>query len=161
MRLSEKKYQIKVCLGLVVVAICSSLYAWGGMEMKFLRRFIAPCIAAGFLAIINKEPLQLIKAPLLGIASSLGYGAGDNEVLLKIAKRAYVGLAFGIGASITDIIKSIRKSSKHLFTVGYTFLAIVSAFIIYGVWNPVHARVEETILGAIIYLMAILPSIKE
>ena len=153
MRLSEKKYQIKVCLGLIVVALCATAYSFGGMSDKWLRRFIAPCIAAGFLAIINKEPLQLLKAPLLGIASSLGYGA--NEIVFKIVKRAYVGLAFGIGASITDIIK------RKWVVVGYTTAVIVSAFVVYGVLNPVHARVEETLLSALIYTMAIIPSIKK
>jgi hypothetical protein len=150
---SEKKYQSKVILGMAVVVFCATAYAWGGMEMKWLRRFLAPFSASVFLAIINKDPLQLVKAPLLGIASSLGYGA--ETISWKITKRLYVGLAFSIGATITDIVR------KKWLVVGFSTVLITSAFIIYGVWNPVHARVEESILGFLIYGMAIIPSIKE
>jgi len=150
---SEKKLQFKTILAMLVVVLCASLYAWGGMEMKWLRRFVAPFSAAVFLAIINKDPLQLIKAPLLGLSSSIGYGA-DN-VLLKLTKRCYVGLAFGLSASITDIVR------KRWIIVSYTIASITSIFIVYGVLNPVPARVEESLLGFIIYSMAILPSIKE
>ena len=149
----EQKLQIKVVLGMAVVVFCATAYAWGGMEMKWLRRFLAPCIASGFLALCNKDPMQLIKAPLLGLASSIGYGA--DVAWLKIIKRAYVGLAFGLGASLTDIIR------KKWVVVAYTMVSIVSVFIVYGVLNPVPARVEESLLGLIIYTMAILPSIKD
>lgn len=157
--MSEKKYQSKIIAGLLVTVTCASLYAWGGMEFKFLRRFIAPSVAAIFLAIVNREWIQLIKAPLLGIASSLGYGA--DETWLKVIKRAYVGLAFGIGASCTDVIKAIREDAKKWIVVGYSAVAIISAYILFGVWNPVHARVEETLLGFIVYGLTIIPSIKE
>ena len=151
--MSEKKLQWKTVISMCVVVLCASLYSFGGMEYKFLRRFLAPFSAAVYLAIISKDPLQLIKAPLLILASSLGYGA--DSAWLKIIKRAYVGLAFGLGASITDIIK------KKWVVVAYSMVAIVSVFIVYGVLNPVPARVEESLLGLIIYAMAILPSIKE
>jgi Na+-transporting NADH:ubiquinone oxidoreductase subunit NqrD len=138
---------------MAVVVFCATAYSYGGMSDKWLRRFLAPCIASGFLALCNKDPMQLIKAPLLGIASSIGYGS--DFVWLKIIKRAYVGLAFGLGASITDIVR------KRWIVVGFTTILCTSAFIIYGVWNPVPARVEESLLGLIIYTMAIVPSIKE
>lgn len=78
--MTEKSYQIKILTSLVVVVLCAGLYAWGGMEMKWLRRFIAPCIAAGYLAIINKDFMQLIKAPLLMAASCVGYGESSSLV---------------------------------------------------------------------------------
>lgn len=149
----ERRLQVKLLSGLTAVAVCAGLYAWGGMEFKFLRRFVAPSLAAGFLALINKEPLQLIKAPLLGISSSLGYGA--DATWLKVIKRAYVGLAFGLGASITDMIR------KRWVVATFSTVLIMSAFIIYGVLNPISARGEETLLGFLIYGMAIIPSIKE
>jgi len=157
--MSEKKYQIKIAGSLLVVVVCATLYAWGGMEYKFLRRFIAPSLAAIYLSLLNRDILQLLKAPLLGLASSLGYGA--DATWLKIMKRLYVGLAFGLGASITDVIKAIRDDSKKWLVVGYTLVVIVSSYVLFGVLNPVHARVEETLLGSLVYLMAILPSIKE
>jgi len=149
---AEKKHQLKLLAGLVVVVVCSGLYAWGGMEMKFLRRFIAPTICAGFLAIINRDPLQLIKAPLLGASSSLGYGA--DLLWAKIAKRSYCGLAFCLSASSDHIIR--RKWVPVIFS----FISIVGVFILYGVFNPIQARGEETFIAAIIYMNAILPSIK-
>ncbi len=156
--MDEKKYQWKISLSLLVVALCATCYAYGGIEFKWLRRFIAPCIAAVYLALCNKDPMQLIKAPLLGISSSLGYGA--NSLWVKIFKRAYVGLAFGLSASSTDIIKSFRESKKYWLVVGYTSFVVISAYILFGVWNPLHARVEETLLGVIVYTMAIVPSIR-
>lgn len=78
-----------------------------------------------------------------------------ETILAKILTRATVGLAFGLGAAITDILK------KKWVIVGFTTILCISAYIIYGVINPVHARVEETLLGVIVYTMAIVPSIKE
>lgn len=157
--MSERKLQIRVILGMLAVVICASLYAWGGMEMKWLRRFLAPSICAVFLAVLNKDPLQLLKAPLLGLSSSIGYGA--NETYIKVLKRLSVGLAFSVGATITDIIKAIRGEGKKWLIVGLSTVFITSAYIVLGVFNPVSARVEESLLGFIVYGMAIIPSIKE
>lgn len=149
----EKKYQLKLLAGSVCVILCSGMYAWGGMEMKWLRRFVAPTICAVFISIVNREPLQLIKAPLLGISSSLGYGA--DLFWTKILKRFYVGAAFTLAATSDHIIK------RRWIPIIFSFLSIVGVFILYGVFNPVHARAEETFISMIIYTNAIIPSIKE
>lgn len=83
------------------------------------------------------------------------------ETMAKVIARCLVGLLFGCGASITDAIKAIREDKKRWIVVAFSFIFIVSAYILFGVWNPVPARVEETLLGAVVYLMAILPSIEE
>ena len=151
--MTEKKLQLKIFAGAVIVLICSGLYAWGGMELKFLRRYLAPIICATFLSVINREWLQLVKFPMLLGASCLGYGA--DTIGLKLWKRLYVGFTFSLGASVDKIVK--RKWAS----VAFTFLSVIGVFMIYGVFNPVHARNEEFIIGAIIYTNAIIPAIKE
>ena len=99
---NERKRQLIVLSGALIVLICSGLYAWGGMEIKFLRRYLAPTICATYLAIINRSPFMLVKAPLLGIASSLGYGA--DTLGLKLWKRFCVGFTFSLGTSIDSIV---------------------------------------------------------
>ena len=37
----EKKQQLLILIKLVSIIICAFLYAWGGMEYKWLRRFLA------------------------------------------------------------------------------------------------------------------------
>ena len=90
--MSERKRQIRLFVGMLIVLVCSGLYAWGGMEMKWLRRFLAPAICGVGCFILSWDWRTLIKTPLLIGASCLGYGA--DTLSLKIFKRAYVGVAF-------------------------------------------------------------------
>lgn len=148
---AEKNEQILIIGKLLLIVACASLYAWGGMEMKFLRRFIAPTLAgAGAFFLSGMRPLELLKAPLLGIASSIGYGA--DTLLLSIGKRFYVGAAFGICSGVTSFFQ--QNWVLATWCVG----SCIAAFIIFGSFNPFgSARIEETFLGLIIYANAILP----
>ncbi len=146
---TEKRKQIDVFIKLLIIFVCAGLYAWGGMEYKWLRRFLAPSICGITMFYFSRDWLSLFTAPLIGIASSIGYGA--TEFWMKVFKRAYVGLAFGVGASFYSILR------KNWIIVGFTFVMILSAYILFGVWNPFpDARHEETILGLLVYTMPIM-----
>lgn len=154
--MTERKLQIETIFKMVLVIICASLYAWGGIEMKWLRRFLAPSICAVGCLILSKDWRVLIKAPLLGLASSIGYGA--DETIWKVIKRGYVALAFIVAINYDQVWTIIRDNEKKLwFWVGFSSLTILSAYIILGVWNPLPARLEESILGLVVYTMAIMP----
>ncbi len=148
--MSEKREQIGVIVKMLIIVLCASLYAWGGMEMKWLRRFLAPAILGVTCVVFTRDWRSLIKMPLFIAASCLGYGA--NSLWVKILKRGYVGLTFGLGASSYEIF------TRKWLVVGFTLVLCVSAYITFGVWNPFHsARIEESILGLFNYTMAIMP----
>ena len=151
----EKKIQILQIAKMVLIIVCASLYAWGGMEMSWLRRFVAPTICGVGCLIISKDWRVLIKVPLLASAACLGYGA--DQMLLKIFKRGYVGLAFGLGATSSEIWKAIQDDSKLWVWVGFAIFTIVLSYILLGAFNPLKARIEESCLGVIVYIFAIMP----
>ena len=143
---NEKKEQILVYLRLFIMCICAGLYAWGGMEHRLLlRRILAPLIATITAFAITRDKRTLAHFPLLWGASSLGYGA--SAFWIKVFKRFYVGLAFGLSSNTKNMI-----DHRWLISGFFTVLCI-AAFICFGVFNPFFsARVEETMLGLIIYL---------
>lgn len=149
----EKKTQIKVILKLLVVVVFASLYGWGGMEMKWLRRFVAPgilCLSAfGF----SHDWRYLVQMPAMMITLSLGYGA--DSVIGKIFKRCLFGTLNGISSSTVTIWQ------RRWFLVGFQIALITAAYIVFGVWNPLpSARAEETLLGALIALVPMI-SVKD
>ncbi len=149
----EQKEQIIQIVKMIVVVICASLYAIGGTEEmggKWLRRYLSPVICGGAAFAITFDWLVLVKMPILILASTLGYGA--DQTWLKIIKRAYCGLAFGLGATIYELI------NKRWILSVYFILLITTMFIFFGVFNPFgSARIEETMIGCIIYYSAIMP----
>jgi|GEM_PF-1885471 len=152
---SEKKEQIQIIFKMLLVIACATLYAWGGMEMKWLRRFLAPAVCGAGCFYFSKDWRSLIKMPLLGIAASIGYGA--DTLILKIWKRFYVGVVFALGANSYEIYQAIQKKKRLWVWIGFTTSVILLAYIMLGVWNPLSARLEESILGFIVYAFAILP----
>lgn len=151
----ERKEQILIIFKLLLICICTMAYAWGGMEMKWLRRFLAPALCGAGCLYFSRDWRSLMKMPLLGLASSIGYGA--DSLWLKLLKRAYVALAFILGANSYEIYQAIRKKSRLWVWIGFSAAVILLAYILLGVWNPLSARLEETILGLVVYTMAIMP----
>jgi len=149
---SEKKQQIEVIARMLLVVVCASLYAWGGMEHRLLlRRILAPAVAAVTCFYFSRDWRHFILFPLLWISSSIGYGA--SEMWAKIIKRSYVGLAFGVSTSLKNII------DKRLILSIFQPVLLITTFVCFGVWNPFgSARVEESILGLLIYTMPIMSS---
>lgn len=151
--MKEKNIQIRVIIKLVIVVIFASLYAFGGMEMKWLRRFLAPGILCLSAFAFSRDWRYLIQAPLMMITLSLGYGA--DFLWFKILRRGIFGLANGGSSSTTNILH------KKWLLAGFQIVLITAAFIAFGVWNPLpNARAEETLLGAFIALITMM-SVKD
>jgi hypothetical protein len=149
----EKKTQIKVILKLLVVVIFASLYGWGGMEMKWLRRFVAPAILCLSAFGLSRNWRYLVQMPAMMITLSLGYGA--DSVIGKIFKRFMFGTLNGSSSSTVNIWQ------KKWLLVGFQIVLISAAYIVLGVWNPLpSARAEETLLGALIALIPMM-SVKD
>ena len=83
--MKEKKLQLKVYGRLLIACIFAGLYAWGGIENKWLRRFIAPLIVQIYIAIEIKSWKYLVQLPVQFLSLSLGYGA--SELPAKILRR--------------------------------------------------------------------------
>ena len=152
--MNEKLEQYSLIVKLLVLVILATLYAWGGMEMKWLRRFIAPAIATATIFYYSRSWKSFLHFPLWIGASCLGYGA--SEVIIKILKRALVGAAFGVAGSIPAIL------SKRWLLVGFITALCVACYVVLGVYNPFNsARIEETTLGLFVYSIPVLMARKE
>lgn len=151
----EKKKQVEFFMRLGIVLICAGLYAWGGIEMKWLRRFLAPSIATATMFYFSRDWRAFIQlGPWFG-ALSLGYGAETTG--LKIFKRAVFGLANGIASSGLNISDAIRGRGKSWILVGFQVALLPAAYIAFGVWNPLPgARAEELVLGVLVFLIPIM-----
>lgn len=150
---SEKKTQIKVILKLLVVVVFASLYGWGGMEMKWLRRFVAPAILCLSAFGFSRDWRYLVQMPAMFITLSFGYGA--DSVIGKIVKRFIFGALNGASSSTVNIWQ------KRWIVFGFQVVLIATAYIAFGVWNPLpSARAEETLLGALIALIPMM-SVKD
>ena len=147
---NEKKLQLWVFVKLLVVCICAGLYAWGGMEMKWLRRFLAPgiaCIFAFFYSGFNWR--YLIQMPLQMVSLSMGYGA--DVFWHKVLRRGLFGLCNGVSSSTVFIWK------KQMLTAGFQIALLLASYILIGVWNPLpNARVEETVLGFLVFFITVM-----
>lgn len=148
-QMSEKKIQYKILIKLLICVVFAGLYAWGGMEMKWLRRFLAPAVLCGGMFYFSRNWRSLVQMPLMFITLSFGYGA-DN-LILKIIKRGIYGLLNGGSSSTANILE------KKWLLVGFQVVLITAAYIAFGVFNPFpNARAEESILGILIPIIPIL-----
>lgn len=138
----EKKIQIEEYLKLIPVIIFACLYAWGGMEYKWLRRFLAPSVLTTGMFIFYRNWRVFLQLPLMIGGLSLGYG-GDS-LWVKVLRRTLFGTAVGGSAAV--------HRNWKLF-VPHIILCVTSS-IYFGIWNPFgSARAEELILGLIYGLL--------
>jgi len=144
----EKKLQVESLFRLLWVVVFAFLYAYGGIEMKWIRRFIAPVWLGGGLWLFSRNPWTLLQVPILSVGLHLGYGG--TEVIQKIIKRSLFGLACGI----SPVWMLIQKNWKlYVFNI----VLLVSAYIVFGVWNPFpNARLEESALGLLVGFLSIM-----
>ncbi len=146
---NEKKKQWQVMASLAIVALCAFLYAWGGIENKWLRRFIAPSIAVGWMAYRSRSLKSVIQLPFMMAALSLGYGS--DFFAEKLIRRSVFGLANGVAGSGYLLI--MRNWILAAFQIGLC----LAAYIILGIWNPLPgARVEETVLGLFVFTIPVM-----
>lgn len=146
---TERKKQLEVFLRFLVVLICAGLYAWGGIEHKWLRRFLAPGVATLGMFLFSLDWRNLLCFPVWVGGLSLGYGA--SEIWLKVVKRAVFGLSAGLGGSMGNLI-----NRQVLLSVLQIALCII-LYIVLGVWNPLpDARTEEFMLGIMVFMIPIM-----
>jgi hypothetical protein len=149
----ERKIQLRVLLKLLCACAFALLYAWGGMELKWLRRFVAPALLSLSMFYFSRDWKVFIQLPVMFLTLSLGYGA--DTLLAKIFKRMCFGLANGVSSSIHNLIR------KNWLLASFQVLLLIEVYFIIGVWNPFpSARAEETFLGLMIALIPML-SIKD
>ncbi len=153
--MNEKNTQLKVFAKLAIVFLCASLYAWGGMENKAMRRYVAPAVCTATMAVSSRSFAPLLTYPPMVGALSLGYGAEDTGV--KIAKRLVYGLAVGLAGSLYSVYLAIRGDRKRWILVGSQIVLMAAVSITFGVFNPFpDARTEETVLGLFAFLIPIM-----
>jgi hypothetical protein len=143
---SEKKTMLKVFLKALVVMVFAGLYAWSGMEMKWMRRFLAPAILCLSAFGFSRDWRYLVQMPVMFITLCLGYGA--DSVWLKILKRGIFGLTNGASSSVRNIW------AKQWLLAMFQIILVTATFIAFGVFNPLpSARAEEFLLGVVIALI--------
>lgn len=148
--MNEQSQLRNVFIKLAIICLCATLYCLGGAEFgwgKWLRRFAMPIVLAGGMYWFSRDWRSLLVAPLVGIGTSLGYGA--DETWLKIIKRTYCGLVLGAGSAACDWL-----NRRFLIAAFHSGLVTIS-MIILGVFNPLpDARTEEFVIG---FLICFLP----
>lgn len=145
----EYKVQFRQLLKLLWVVGFALLYALGGVEFKWLRRFIAPVWLGGGMYLFSRDWRVLLQAPLMMFSLSLGYGA--DAFWVKIGRRLLFGFANGF-SNITHIFDKDREWKRFwtLFAISIIINPIIIAIL--GAINPVVARAEELIIGFFIGL---------
>jgi hypothetical protein len=150
--MSEKKEIPKILGRVGIIVAFALLYCWGGMEMKWLRRFLAPAILCGGMFFYSRNWRALVQFPVMCAALCLGYGGTDLE-WLKIVKRGVFGLANGAASSVSNFW------NKRLLLGVFQVVLVTGATICFGVWNPFpNARIEEFVIGL---LIAVVPVMSE
>lgn len=134
---------LKICW----VGGLSLLYGMGGISNKWIRRYLGPLwmglgiwIFASWQGTFNY--LQLLYPLLLCASLHLGYG-GTDEIWTKVRKRAIYGLALAISA-----LPLVLIGGNWLLFAVHCVLCVASSVIL-GVFNPVHARSEETLIAVL------------
>ncbi len=149
----EKKQQLLILVKLIAIVTCAFLYAWGGMEFKWLRRFLAPAIATATIVSFTRDWRSLLVYPFMCLGLTVGYGG--STLTEKILMRTMFGVVNGITSNMWNVWK------KRWLLIVYQLVLVTGSYVIVGVWNPLNsARIEETLLGLIIFTIPILSAQK-
>ena len=147
----EKKLQLRMFLKLLCVCVFALLYAWGGMEMKWLRRYLAPVWLTLSMFYFSRNWKVFLQAPLMFGSLSLGYGA--DTTWIKIIKRGIYALANGTTSLVHIWTAESVKKFWILFCLNMGIGLAIS--IVLGVLNPLPARAEELLFGVFFGLLVI------
>lgn len=139
----EYKIQLREFLKLLCVVLCALLYALGGIEHKWIRRFVMPFVLTLSMFGFSRDWRVFLQAPMLMLSLSLGYGA--TTLWTKIIRRFIFGIANGSTAMVQMLITERWK----LFAFHVPLCIAVCVF--FGVYNPFgSARAEELAIGFIL-----------
>ena len=145
----EYRIQLHVVIKVIVIIICASLYAYGGISHKYLRRFVAPFICGVTMLCYSRSWLSLVQMAFLMGFQCMGYGG--VALWQKIARRGIFGLLSGSATSILNFFR------ERWLLVGFQISLVTLSYVLIGVFNPFYsARAEETFLGLLIYTIPIL-----
>lgn len=152
---SEYKTQFETFSKVIVVILFALLYALGGIEHKWLRRYCAPILLQVFVLAYTQDPKYLIQFPFQVLSLSLGYGA--DALILKLSRRAIFGLA-----NTATFFPMIREWDRNAVILLLTFAAMVTGgHVVFGAFNPwPNARTEEFVLGLFIALTPVMSAKK-
>ena len=159
----EKKLQLMEWSKFLWIFVFAALYSWGGIEMKWLRRYLAPAVLTGGMYFYCRDWKVIFQLPLQMLTLSMGYGA--DTFWAKVGRRALWGLANGC-SSITyhtlDLFSNVEYKKvtgfykQWLGVAIFQLTLILNASILFGVLNPFPARAEEFTIGV---FLAFIPMI--
>jgi len=153
---SEKKLQWIEASKVLWVIVFAFLYQYGGIEMKWIRRFIAPIVLCLGMFTYTRDWKSLLQAPLMMLTLCMGYG-GTDQLWGKIVRRGTFGLCNGL-SSCTNVATFAVETRLWLVPMVFTLfqiMVVTGAYVALGVFNPMgSARAEEFALG---FIIAFLP----
>jgi len=157
-------------LKLVVVVLLAFIYSragrgWRWFGWKVRRKVVLPIILItaliGFSLWTNTFTWKLLIASLISLGvliavMHVGYGDGNfrrllrkivrNETAVKVVQRAVVGTLYG-GACLP-----VAYITGNWIVYGLSVLVSCSTSVALGVFNPIDAATEETLIGATEFL---------
>lgn len=161
--MDEKKLQWIEISKLFWVILFASLYAWGGVEHKWLRRFIAPVVLSTGMFVYSRDWRAFIQAPVMMFTLAMGYGA--TTVWGKFGRRLLWAVCNQTSSMIfpfAQLINHMRKrtggewlaEAEDTLAMFLLHLMVgVLAIVVLGIFNPLpSARVEELCIGVLISL---------
>lgn len=151
--MSEQELQIIASLKIVWIAAFSYLYGRGGMQNKYLRRFIgAACMMLGIFVFSKWQGLwnywYLAFLPIAIGGLHNGYGA--DKTWDKIRRRTFQGFCFGLAGLPLACF-------SHLWTLfGFSVALSVLSCVVVGAFDaPRNARDNETIIATLCFLLTL------
>ncbi len=148
--MNEMTLQLIAGLKLVWIAVFAYLYGRGGINSKWIRRYLGALFLTLGICLFSLWQgqfswLYLISLPLLISSLSIGYGA--QLFTVKLLKRSRYGLLISLSALPITIVQG-----TWLFFGLYTALCITMSVVL-GVFNIANsAREEESLIGMTIGL---------
>ncbi|MEI8350101.1 MAG: hypothetical protein WCI77_08095 [Candidatus Omnitrophota bacterium] len=144
---SDYKLQFRFFFKLLWVCVFALLYSFGGIEFKWIRRFLAPVWLTLGMFTFSGNWKVIFYLPLQIAALHLGYGA--EIVWQKVLKR----LLYAFANAQASIVLIFSSDKRFIFSFLLHNILCISAIVILGVFNPLNARGEELAIGFIIGFM--------
>jgi branched-subunit amino acid transport protein AzlD len=160
--MSETLLQWHMGIKLLVITSFAMCYGFGGINNKWLRRYLGPAILLAFLLWTTREYLSIAVGLTLPIVLSMGYGVNSKLMRLfnqkltiphKLSKYITRGVVALLSAACFIPVAVITGLWSSLLL--HTILILI-ALPFLGVRNPTgSARAEETLIGVFYVLIPV------